>query len=159
PLLQPALRDEMLRRFQRNVKGAAEAYLELSDDPEGGYARSRLPLSDFYRLMPGKRPAPPPAVTFELPPREARATPGLSEELDAALFETDRDEAERAVEALRLRYEKVAASTKTSLDAMIQTRCDTRGPQFAKSYSGKYQALGDAMSFLSNASQQRLLEC
>ena len=42
---------------------------------------------------------------------------------------------------------------------MIQTRCDTRGPQFAQSFSGKYQALGDVMAFLSNSSQQRLLEC
>jgi hypothetical protein len=154
PLLQPTLRDEALRRFQRNVKGAEDAYLQIADDPEGEYARSRLPLAEFYRLMPDRRPAAPAARKIELPPRK-----DLRDEVDALLFNTDRDEVERKAETLRLKHEKVPAAAKTALDAMIETRCDTRSEQFARAYSGKYLALGDVMNFLTDSSQHRLLEC
>jgi hypothetical protein len=153
PLLQPALREEALRRFQRDVKGSAEAYLELAEDPDGEYARSQLSTEEFYRLMPDRRPAAPAPRKIVIPPRKE-----LRDELDAVLFDTDRDTAERKVEALRAKYEKTPVA-KAALDAMIQTRCDTNGEQFAEAYSGKYLALGDVMGFLSEAAQQRLLEC
>ena len=152
-LLLPALRDEALRRFQRDIKGSAEAYVEIADDADGEYARGHLPLADFYRLMPDRRPAQAAPRKVELPQRK-----DLRDELDAVLFNTDREEAEGKAEALRSKYEK-APVAKTALDAMIQTRSATRGEQFAKSFSGKYLALGDVMSFLSDAAQERLLEC
>jgi hypothetical protein len=154
PLLQPALRDEALRRFQRNVKGAEEAYLQLADDPDGDYARSVLPRAEFYRLMPNQRPAS--AAPRAVEPKPASSA--LREDLESVLFYSDRDNAERKAESLRFKYEKGPGGAKTTLDAMIETRCDTRGPQFAESFSGKYQALGDVMGFLSNSSQDRLLE-
>jgi hypothetical protein len=154
PQLQPALRDEALRRFQRNVKGAEEAYLQLADDPDGDYARSVLPRAEFYRLMPNQRPASAAPRAVESKP----ASSALREDLDSVLFESDRDNADRKAESLRLKYEKAPGAAKSALDAMIETRCDTRGPQFAESFSGKYQALGDVLGFLSNSAQDRLLE-
>ena len=45
----------------------------------------------------------------EIPARETKPAAALRDDLDAVLFDTDRKEADRQAEALRLKYEKAAA--------------------------------------------------
>lgn len=142
PLLEPALRDEALRRLRRDIKGAREAYLLF-----GGVIEE-----------PPPQIAPPRPV--EPPPNDDNRVDALRDSLEALLFETDRELVEARAEALKNSFEKLnSAPAKSALDAMVAARCAADGDQFGAAFSGKYLALGDAFQFLPEPAQDRLLEC
>jgi hypothetical protein len=96
--------------------------------------------------------------TFALPPRrhEPDRSPELREALESLLFRTRPDSVEKKAEDLRASFDGV---TNIELEDMIAANCETSGAKFASAFSGKYIALGDVMGFLSDHSQDRLLNC
>jgi hypothetical protein len=185
PLLTEPLRKETLRRFQRNVKGAADAYLALADDPGGALASKDLPLdTDAARLVHEIRdldtpeahawlnalkksplqqrlpkPVPRQRRSIVVPPAEpsqAKAESSLEQELRALLFESDQN----SLEARAAKLSGINANGPLeALDKMIFEQSEIRGAQFAAAFRGNYTALGDAFRLLSDAAQDRLLEC
>ncbi|MGI8746627.1 MAG: hypothetical protein ACR2NN_29440 [Bryobacteraceae bacterium] len=184
-MLQPVLRDEALVRFQRHDRSAAEAYLAMGEDPGGAEAKALLPQrEDFARLVdevrgmrkhrpelvdawlaPFPKPAEPPPIIVvpeKVPRRRERTeepdtrSAELRSALQSVLFRSRTDSVERKTADLRANFDGVASP---DLDGMIEENCRESGNRFASAFAGKYLALGDVMSFLPEASQERLIEC
>lgn len=166
--LEEPLRNEALRRFSRRVPGSAKAYLLLGDDPGGPLANDVLTQDeDAARLVSElksvEKDYPEEAgawlTAFKKSPlrkRLPKATPArapkaqapeLQEELRRVLFESDPDAVEERCKNLRL------PAARVSLDDAIPAE------SFAKAFYGKYLPLGCVMSYLTEESQERLLEC
>lgn len=177
-MLQPVLRDEALVRFRRHDRTAAEAYLAMGEDPGGIEARTLLPQKeDFARLVdeiramrknrpelvdawlaPFPKPAEPPAASVvpERMPRRRERTDDLGAALESVLFRSRPDSVERRTQELHNTFQNAAV---TDLEAVIVENCRESGSKFAAAFAGKYMPLGDVMGLLSEAAQDRLIEC
>ena len=152
------------------MKGGPEAYLLFGRDAGGEYARSILSEKDCDRLLASIQsladeypeqarhwldalPKPPPEAVPAQPQNEPDQ---FADALTRVLFETARDEVDSAAEDLRARYKK--ANNQADVNEIVTARCESAGDDFARTFTGKYQALSRVMLYVPEDGQQALLE-
>ncbi len=84
----------------------------------------------------------------------------LREALRKLLFDSDPDTVDQVAADTGAKFAKQnTADSRAEMDELVKAHYQQDGARFAESFADKYFALGDALSFLTASSQDRLIEC